>query len=358
MSKLSNILKENFELKNELESMVERLKENEVKQQGFKVVQYSFLLSDSLAEMSEKPLKYMAEIFNIDKVALFIRQGEYAIANGYVRQGDNVYIVENAAFDYTFLEKRSYAGVSDVMIHKSFRVFETVSEYSFLIAPITDDGRIVGALGFYSSDCARFTTDQKVDFVNDLAFYIAIALKKLNNTYLLEMQAQTDYLTGLPNKSMLETAGSRWMNRQRDYDKPFVFMLLDLDNFKQVNDIKGHLEGDRVLKRAAYEIRRAIRDDDMLGRFGGDEFYLFVELADTSQVERIISRISKAMQKISTELNLDPKLGVSGGGVRVPDDIAPDMSFMEIVKKADERLYFVKGNNKGGFLGVIEDDNK
>lgn len=358
MSKLSNILKENFELKNELESMVERLKENEIKHHGFKVVQYSFLLSDSLAEMSEKPLKYLAEIFNIDKVALFIRQGEYAIANGCVRQGEHVYTTENAAFDYTFLEKRAYAGVSDVAIHKSFRVFETDSEYSFLIVPITDDGRIIGALGLYCSDCSRFAANQNVDFVNDLTLYIAISLKKLNNTYLLEMQAQTDYLTGLPNKSMLEIAGMRWMDRYRDYNKPFVFMLLDLDNFKQVNDIKGHLEGDRVLKRAAYEIRCAIRDDDMLGRFGGDEFYLFIELADASQTERIISRIAKAMQKISEELNLDPKLGVSGGGVRIPDGLTTDMSFMEIVRKADERLYFIKGNNKGGFLGVIEDDNK
>ncbi|MDE7169546.1 MAG: GGDEF domain-containing protein, partial [Mucispirillum sp.] len=104
MSKLNTLLKENYDLKNELESMVLRVKENEVKHQGFKTVQYSMLLSDNLNEISDKPMRYIEEIFDIDKTALFIRRGAFAVAEQSQSLGSRVLTAADDAFKYTFLE--------------------------------------------------------------------------------------------------------------------------------------------------------------------------------------------------------------------------------------------------------------
>ena len=74
MSKVNSLIKENQELKKELTEMLEILKENEAKQKGFKIVEYAFLLSNSLKELNNKPLKYLEEIFDIDKSHLFINK--------------------------------------------------------------------------------------------------------------------------------------------------------------------------------------------------------------------------------------------------------------------------------------------
>ena len=73
--------------------------------------------------------------------------------------------------------------------------------------PVTDNGRIVAALGFYSSDKNRFSSDNNYDFVEEFALIASIALKKLDNAFLLEMQANTDYLTSLPNKFIFDLTG-------------------------------------------------------------------------------------------------------------------------------------------------------
>ena len=86
MSNVSTLLKENYDLKNELESMVMRVKENEAKHNGFKVVQFSMLLSDNLDEIDNKPMRYIEEIFDIERAVLFIKKDAMAIAQNYNNQ--------------------------------------------------------------------------------------------------------------------------------------------------------------------------------------------------------------------------------------------------------------------------------
>lgn len=355
MSNLSNIIKENHDLKQELEDLVRTVKENEAKHHGFKTVQYSCLLSESLNEFSERPLRYLEEIFNLDKALLFIKEGCYAVASGCVQAGDRVFIKNADAFDYTFLEKRLYFGNNNLILHQSFRFLEAGDNYSFVLAPITDGGSITAAIGLYSSDKERFGKDGSFDFITELAVMVAIALRKLNDSYMLEMQAQTDYLTGLPNKSMMEISAERWFERYRDYKKTFAFLLLDIDNFKQVNDKSGHLVGDDVIRHVARAIRNAIGGGDLLGRFGGDEFYMFVETDDMERLVLMEHNILKVMNNISNNIGIDVRLSLSGGGIRIPEDLNRAGTFMELVKLADERLYTVKKTGGSGFLGVTDD---
>ena len=270
MSNISNLLKENYDLKNELESMVMRVKENEAKHNGFKVVQFSMLLSDNLEEIDNKPMHYIEEIFDIERAVLFIKKDSMAVAQNYANKGIRVRLVDSDAFSYTFLGTDTRSGTDKSVIHKDFQLMPTDVNYSYVLAPITDNGRIVAALGFYSSDKSRFSSDYNFDFVEEFALIASIALKKLDNAFLLEMQANTDYLTALPNKFIFDLTGKSSFEEFKKNGRNFTFIMFDLNNYKYINDKFGHLAGDEILKMISYAMRSQIGDYDILGRFGGD----------------------------------------------------------------------------------------
>ena len=297
MSNISNLLKENYDLKNELESMVMRVKENEAKHNGFKVIQFSMLLSDNLDEISNKPIKYIEEIFDIERAVLFIRKDALAVAQNFESKGSRVQIVNNEAFSYTFLDDDVRSGTDKSVIHKDFQLMPHDSDYSYVLVPITDNGRIVAALGFYSSDKNRFTKEYNFDFVEEFALIASIALKKLDNAFLLEMQANTDYLTGLTNKFIFDLTGNNSFREYKENGRSFTFFMFDLNNYKYINDELGHLAGDEILKLIARNMRNCIGDYDILGRFGGDEFYLFTETTDKKELNTLIDNLIKAVEE-------------------------------------------------------------
>ena len=340
MSNISNLLKENYDLKNELESMVMRVKENEAKHNGFKVIQFSMLLSDNLDEISNKPIKYIEEIFDIERAVLFIRKDALAVAQNFESKGSRVQIVNNEAFSYTFLDDDVRSGTDKSVIHKDFQLMPHDSDYSYVLVPITDNGRIVAALGFYSSDKNRFTKEYNFDFVEEFALIASIALKKLDNAFLLEMQANTDYLTGLPNKFIFDLTGNNSFREYKENGRSFTFFMFDLNNYKYINDELGHLAGDEILKLIARNMRNCIGDYDILGRFGGDEFYLFTETTDKKELNTLIDNLIKAVEETIFIEDFNIKFGFCAGAVIVKE--GKFNSFEDIVRLADDRLYKAK----------------
>ena len=340
MSNISNLLKENYDLKNELESMVMRVKENEAKHNGFKVIQFSMLLSDNLDEISNKPIKYIEEIFDIERAVLFIRKDALAVAQNFESKGSRVQIVNNEAFSYTFLDDDVRSGTDKSVIHKDFQLMPHDSDYSYVLVPITDNGRIVAALGFYSSDKNRFTKEYNFDFVEEFALIASIALKKLDNAFLLEMQANTDYLTGLPNKFIFDLTGNNSFREYKENGRSFTFFMFDLNNYKYINDELGHLAGDEILKLIARNMRNCIVDYDILGRFGGDEFYLFTETTDKKELNTLIDNLIKAVEETTFIEDFNIKFGFCAGAVIVKE--GEFNSFEDIVRLADDRLYKAK----------------
>ncbi len=339
MSNISNLLKENYDLKNELESMVMRIKENEAKHHGFKVIQFSMLLSDNLDEIDSKPIKYIEEIFEIERAVLFIRRDSLAVAQNYHGKGPRIRIINNDAFEYTFLDGEIRSGMDKSVIHKDFQYMPIDTEYSYVLVPITDNGRIVAALGFFSRDKNRFTNEYNFDFIEEFALIASIALKKLDNAFLLEMQANTDYLTGLPNKFIFDLTGKACFDDYINHKRSFTFVMFDLNNYKYINDKFGHVAGDEILKLLAKNIRSQIGDYDILGRFGGDEFYLFTENTNKEQLKNMFISIMDSVEK-TVYLNENITFGFCGGAVIVENQQFD--SFEDIVKLADSKLYDAK----------------
>ncbi len=157
--------------------------------------------------------------------------------------------------------------------------------------------------------------------------------------------SSTDSLTSLLNKRSGEYNSLRYM-RSNGTNEAYTAMMLDLDDFKNVNDMYGHIQGDKILAAFGRELKRAFRSDDILSRTGGDEF--FVLLRNIGDKD-IIEQKAQSVLKICGVLNetFGTRLGVSMGIVIVPKE-SPRPLYEQLYKAADVLLYKSKrgGKNK------------
>ena len=136
------------------------------------------------------------------------------------------------------------------------------------------------------------------DAVTNLVFFTitSLILSKLNSIILRERNmARTDYLTGISNSRYFYELARLEMKKALRMNSYTSIIYIDLDNFKEVNDNLGHFEGDFVLKRAAETLRNAVREIDIVARFGGDEFVVMMPNTDFDETDIIIDRIKSVL---------------------------------------------------------------
>ncbi|QPG04990.1 GGDEF domain-containing protein [Salinimonas marina] len=107
----------------------------------------------------------------------------------------------------------------------------------------------------------------------------------------LKALATKDTLTGLSNRNGFNEACSRLLSRAIRYEEAFALLIIDLDNFKTVNDTRGHKEGDKVLARAAEDIHQSLRGEDEAFRFGGDEFCCLLHCVTDACIDAVARRL-------------------------------------------------------------------
>ena len=173
------------------------------------------------------------------------------------------------------------------------------------------------------------------------------ALRKLGeNTQELERLATEDSLTGLFNRRYLMQTGAHEVARMRRYGSPMALMLLDVDNFKEINDTWGHPVGDRVLLGLARVMNAIVRDQDIVGRLGGEEFAIMLPETDAEGAVVIAERMRAAVQ--AAEMTVTEE----GGAVRITVSIgfttlAPENdSFDAALVRADKALYRAKESGR------------
>lgn len=350
MGRLDTIIKENRELKDELEKLITLVRENEAKHGGFRVIEYAFLLANSLAETAEKPLAYIEEIFDINHAALFINSDILDFERSIEQIGNKIFFYNEKVFKYFFLEKRTYSGKDTMNIISEFKVVDEIGSY--LIAPIIDEGKIIAALALFSKEPERFEGTGSIDFVKELSFILMVSLKKLHNTEIIFRQARTDFLTGTHNKMAMEELVNSQISNLERYGHGFYFIMIDIDNFKIINDKEGHLVGDKLLIELSKTLKSNLRGGDILGRFGGDEFFIIMPNDEKTDIAAVCSKISKLSHKVFEDAGYGEVSSISGGVVSVPKDFKNKIKCVDIVKLADSRLYESKKNGKNRFTGV------
>ena len=116
---------------------------------------------------------------------------------------------------------------------------------------------------------------------------------------LYKEQAQRDSLTGVYSRQYLLSQIQRYAELARNQGAKLTLAMLDIDRFKQINDTYGHLTGDKVLKMFAQTVQHYIRETDLLGRYGGDEFVIAFWKADQKTAKDIIQRIHEGLREIA-----------------------------------------------------------
>ena len=157
--------------------------------------------------------------------------------------------------------------------------------------------------------------------------------------------AHYDHLTKMPNRLMLQEHLATLLKHHANVS--FAVIFIDLDKFKDVNDMHGHEAGDAVLVEVARRLERCVREGDFIGRFGGDEFILLSEI-DTSEEEivRLVQRVQKVILQPIYYQNRQHNIGSSVGIAQYPID-SEDAN--DLLRKADAAMYRTKINEKGAF---------
>ena len=163
-------------------------------------------------------------------------------------------------------------------------------------------------------------------------------------------EAEIDFLTGLVNRRRFERALLEMINDYQTMHYPFGLILLDVDNFKQINDKYGHTAGDQVLKEIALILKTFLRANNIPARIGGEEFAILVPGATAKEAKIIAERLRSAIQnRTFSTLEDEIKVTASFGVTSVREDDTVDTIFARV----DKALYKAKNEGKNQVV-VIE----
>ncbi|MCD6420055.1 MAG: sensor domain-containing diguanylate cyclase [Synergistetes bacterium] len=151
-----------------------------------------------------------------------------------------------------------------------------------------------------------------------------------------------DPLLGIDNRRIIGKLAERKLHGS--------ILFMDIDNFKLINDRYGHSTGDMVLKRVSETISSMMRKEDVLFRYGGDEFIAYLEDIDTASAKEIAERVRKAVREELKDYNLDISIGIT--------DVKENSDIIEVIKRADTSMYQEKQQKKGENRNEHRDNNR
>jgi len=187
----------------------------------------------------------------------------------------------------------------------------------------------------------RWINDRGVPAIDDkgtFSGFIGSCLdvtEKVEGHFLKEM-AQKDGLTGVLSRQYLMTLFKSAFETAKYSGSKLSFAMMDIDKFKLINDLYGHTEGDNALKLFASIVKEAIRQDDLFGRYGGDEFVIIFPNSTAEMASRIIDRITESLKSVVLNVGSSKlELSMSVGICELMDENSPE----EMIQKADQLMY-------------------
>ncbi|MGQ0603369.1 MAG: diguanylate cyclase [Anaerolineales bacterium] len=236
---------------------------------------------------------------------------------------------------------RSQSLVAPVQSHTPLHPFLAEAR-SGAAAPVRSAGQVSGVLEIVSSSGLAFSANDSL-VLQTLADLVGMAVHNSQMYQRLEKLAMVDELTGLLNRrTLMARLESEWGRSQR-YKNKLAFVIVDVDYFKQVNDQHGHGTGDRALKAAAQVMKQTVRQMDVAGRFGGDEFLVILPETGQGGALEVAERLRSAGEKLTLSpeiLSAPVSLTFSLGVASWPETQANNAA--ELLQAADQALYRAK----------------
>jgi len=187
------------------------------------------------------------------------------------------------------------------------------------------DGSIIGAIEIFSDNSAEFDVQRKTEAMNRLAFL--------------------DHLTQLPNRRFLEMSLQTALSESHVHKDPLGVIVIDVDEFKKINDTFGHSGGDRALQEAARTLTGSLRPTDTVGRWGGDEFLAIARNVDREMLGKLAERCVALIAQTSVLGSDERRIPLSssvGAALSRPGETAE-----ELIQRADVLMYQSKNGGRG-----------
>jgi len=214
----------------------------------------------------------------------------------------------------------------------------------------SEGGDVVEALRLGAQDylCKPPQTSELLARVGAAVQVSGLRAELRRRTEELDRVSRTDHLTGLYNRRHLDEQLHQFRSSSRRHGTPLTVLIVDVDHFKRVNDTAGHPAGDAVLQQVAARLSGAVRDEDVVGRWGGEEFLVLAPQTDALGGDTLAERLRGAVGESPVELpDLTLQITVSVGGA-TDGDGAPLDRDESLLQVADANLYAAKtgGRNR------------
>jgi two-component system cell cycle response regulator len=358
------LAEEHQKLKQQLDTVISQARENELKMQRFQAQELRLIGTRSLAALVQNVLYNYRSAFALDAVSLVLYDPQYEIQQILEEEGIKLAELNNLIF----LRERHtmndlYSGSASPQLgpfitaqHGAlFPEAESIPRLrSVALLPLLRYGELIGSLNLGSINQQRFTPASATDFLQRLSTIVAICIENTTNHERLKRVGLTDGLTGVNNRRFFDQRVSEEVARALRTREPLACMIMDIDHFKQINDLHGHQAGDQILRQTAALIREQLRNSDVLARYGGEEFAVVLPDTNARSAFEIAERIREDIagyrftvkehnHALPLSVTISIGIAVMGAGT-IPADIEPLMT--SLIKKADTALYDAKNSGR------------
>ena len=243
------------------------------------------------------------------------------------------------------------ASCKDEKIFELIKFLNNKSEYILTpdkkigLFPMISENKLLGCIVTKSTD--NILSEKEIEYLEQLSNQSATTLNRANVYAEILKHATLDALTGFYNRRQLEERIKQETSSAKRQHRNLCGIMIDIDYFKKVNDTYGHATGDLVLKTVAREIKHQLRDYDIAGRYGGEEFVILLPFTKIEEAQMVAERLRKAVE--------DKKIDISGlnpeyknFGVTISLGVAEYKDENNFIENADKALYKAKetGRNR------------
>ncbi|MFF1876395.1 diguanylate cyclase [Leifsonia sp. NPDC058230] len=212
------------------------------------------------------------------------------------------------------------------------------------LVPLLEGDRVIGSVTSFFGR-TREPDPAAAELQYALARQASQVLRRIRLQNELEAIALYDPLTGLANRALLRTRLTTALGEAASLRQPISVLFVDLDGFKEINDEFDHTVGDAVLQEVSHRLSESVRQDDLVGRFGGDEFLIVCANTDGTAATAVAERIREAVKAPMTGIAAGVLTASIGVAVHLPDDAVPPTP-SDVVRIADAAMYEAKDSGK------------
>jgi len=278
----------------------------------------------NIDQVLKNVLEYLEKLIPNDRVILFLLEGadlQVRATRGFPREDDPVDLMlpaQNPQFE-AINRNRLPLFLTNA---RDYRPFESLGALncgkSWLGVPLLSHGQILGYLSIYAAEAGLYDSSH-TRLAEIFANEASIAIENARLFQQVQQLAVTDELSGFYNRRYFYELLDMELARSKRYNRPVSLLVIDLDHFKQVNDRYGHATGDQVLKKICEAIRRVVRESDILGRHGGEEFVLLLPETPVDRALEVADRLCHMVAANPVEvdqirIDVTISIGVSAAG--------------------------------------------